>query len=151
MKEQILKLKEQTGAGIMNAKKALEDAGGDFEKAKAVLVKKGLEKAEKKSDRESTEGLIYAYIHGSDTNSGKAGVLLNMACETDFVAKNEQFIELCKEVAMQICAMQPENIEALLEMPYIRDSKKTIDGLIKETVAKLGENIFVKEFTRLAI
>lgn len=143
----IKQLRRETKAGFSDVKKALEESNGDLEKAKAWLTENGLSKAAKKVDRETAEGAIFAYVHSGD----KIGVLVKMGCETDFVASNEDFRNLCKEVAMQIVSMNPKDVEELNSQSYIRDPKKTIETLIKETIAKLGENIKVVEFYRMEI
>ncbi len=145
--EKIKKLKEETGAGVLDAKEALETHNGDYEKAKKDLMDKGLAKAEKKSDRETKDGLVVSYIHAG----GKVGSMVKVACETDFVAKTEDFKNLCQEVAMQVATAEYENVEELMSDAYIRDSSKTIQDLVKETVAKVGENIEIKEFCRLSV
>ncbi len=143
MKEQIQKLREETNAGVMDCKKALEEAGGDFEKAKKNLYEKGLIKANQKSERATGAGLLESYIH-----NGRVGVLLELRCETDFVARNELFKELAHNLAMQIAAMNPENVEELLKQPSIKDESQTIEDLIKQYIAKTGENIRVERFCR---
>lgn len=143
----VKKLRDETGAGVMDAKKALEESNGDFETAKAALKEKGLKKAAKKSDREIKSGKIFTYVHGE----GTVGAILKVGCETDFVAKNEEFEALGKEIVMQIAAMNPESVEDLLEEPYIKDSKKTISDLVTDAIAKIGENITIVGFTRLEI
>ena len=145
-KELILKLRSETGAGVMDAKNALAELSGDYDKAKAELLKLGLAKAAKKADRQVTAGLVESYIH-----TGRVGALVKISCETDFVAKTDEFKLLAKEVAMQVSAMDPENVEELLKSAYIRDSKKSVEDLIKETIAKVGENIQVSEFSRFEI
>ena len=148
----ILKLREETGAGVMAAKNALDEFGGDYEKAKKELIKKGIEKAEEKGSREIKAGLVYSYTHGGyGENNGKIGVIVKVGCETDFVAKTPDFQNMCKELSLQISAMNPLNVEDLLKQDYIRDGSKKIDQLIKETIAKVGENIQVVEFCRLEI
>ncbi len=142
----IKKLRETTGAGVMDAKKALEESGGDLEKAKEYLKSKGIERAQKKAEREIKAGSIFSYIHG-----GKVGALVKIGCETDFVAKNEEFVKIGNEIAMQVAAMGPENIEELLEQDYIRDSSKKIKDLVTDLISKTGENIVVAEISRLAI
>ena len=137
----IKKLREQTGAGVIDAKKALEEANGDYNKALEVLKEKGVQKAEKKSEREIKAGRVFSYIHAN----GVAGSLVKLGCETDFVAKNEEFEKLGKEIAMQVASMNPETVEELLAQDYIRDTSKTIKALITETIAKTGENITVEE------
>jgi len=143
----IKQLREETQVSIADCTKALEEAKGDFEKAIELLKKRGIERAEKKADRETAQGLIESYIH----QNGKVGVLLEILCETDFVARTEDFKLLAHEVAMQIAAMNPKNVEALLKQEYIRDGSVTIETLIKQTIGKLGENIVVKAFTRFEI
>jgi elongation factor Ts len=142
--EMVKELREKTGAGIMNCRRALEKAGGDMKKAEEILQAEGIEKAEKKADRETTAGAVFSYIHGA----GKVGVLVEIACETDFVAKTDKFQALGKELGMQISAMNPANLEELMGQAYIRDSKMSIQDLVKSTIAGLGENIVVRRFTR---
>lgn len=144
--EDIKKLRSETGAGIADCREAIEEAGGDLEKAKEVLKKKGLDKAASKSDREVSAGLVQAYIHG-----GKIGSLVEVNCETDFVAKTDDFKALCNEIAMQVASMNPESAEELLKQEYIRDNSKTIQDLIHEAVAKLGENIQIGKFSRIEL
>jgi elongation factor Ts len=143
----VLKLRQETGAGVMDCKKALEEAQGNIEKAKELLKARGLEIASKKAERSTKEGIITSYIHGA----GKVGVLLELVCETDFVAKNDEFKNMAREIAMQIASMNPENVEALLEQEYIRDPKKKIIDLINESIAIIGENIKVTRFVRYAL
>ncbi|MEX0689907.1 MAG: translation elongation factor Ts [Candidatus Paceibacterota bacterium] len=145
-KENIQKLREKTGAGVMDCKKALEEADGDFEKAEEIIKKKGIAIAEKKGERKTGSGLIEAYIHND-----RVGVLLEIRCETDFVAKSEPFKELTKEVAMQIASMNPSNLEELLEQPYIREQSKTISDLVTEAISRIKENIKVERFIRYEI
>ncbi len=182
-------LREMTGAGMLECKAALEEANGDLETAVEILRKKGIAKASKKAGRETKEGLIHSYIHAG----GRIGVLLELNCETDFVARNELFKELANEIALQIAAMKPQYVKredvprevvekeaeiaieaakaegkpqhiaekiaegkvekfykevCLYEQPYIKDDKKTIENLIKEYIAKIGENIQVRRFCR---
>jgi len=144
--EDVKKLREMTGAGVMDSKNALEDAGGDFEKAAAIIKERGLLKADKKAGRTLGAGLIDAYIHNN-----KVGVLVNVSCETDFVAKSDVFRNLVHEVAMQIAAMGPEDVNELMEQAYIKDESTTIEELVKSTIAKLGENIKIEKFTRYEI
>lgn len=144
--DDIKKLREQTGAGIADCREALEEAGNDFEKAKEVLKKKGLDKAASKSDREANAGLIHSYIH-----AGKIGALIELNCETDFVAKTEDFKALAQEVAMQVASMNPETTEELLEMDYIRDNSKKIKDLVTDAVSKLGENIQIGKISRIEL
>lgn len=146
MLDQIKELREKTGAGVMDAKRALEEANGDMAKAEAIIMEKGLAKAAKKADREMKSGLVYTYNH-----LGRVGVMLELNCETDFVASNAEFGALAKEVAMQIASMNPESVEALLEQEYIRDSSKKIDDLVKGLVGKIGENMNVRRFVRFEL
>lgn len=141
----IKKIREETQAGISDVKRALEEAKGDAKKAKELLKEWGVAKAAKKGDRETTVGLVEAYIHG-----GRVGALLSLGCETDFVARTPEFKALAHEIAMQIASMNPKTTEDLLKQPHIRDPKVTIEDLIKETIAKVGENIKVVAFTRQA-
>lgn len=143
----IKKLREETGAGIVDCRTALEENKGNFEKAKEYLAKKGLEKAAKKSERAANSGLVYAYIHGG----GKIGAMVEVACETDFVARTDEFNHLAKEIAMQVASMNPGNLQELLGQAYIRDGKMTIDGLVKAAIAKIGENIQVRRFVRYGL
>lgn len=145
--QQIKELREQTQAGFSDCKNALEEAKGDMKKATEILRAKGFEKAAKKSDRETGEGLVGSYIH----QTGKVGVLVSLLCETDFVARTDEFKHLVHEIAMQVAAMNPKDNETLLKQEYIRDGSKTIDDLIKEAIAKLGENIQLRDFTRSSI
>lgn len=141
------KLRAETSASIADCRMALEETENDFKKAQEWLKKRGLERAEKKSDRETSQGLIEAYIHGG----GRIGVLVEINCETDFVAKTDDFKHLAKEIALQISAMNPKDVDALLKQEYIRDSSQTIEALIKSVIGKLGENITVGKFQRLAL
>jgi len=140
-------LRENTGAGIMECRKALMDNNGDLNKAKECIKKLGIEKAEKKAGRETSEGLIETYIHAT----GKVGAMVELTCETDFVARTEEFKKLAHEIAMQIASMSPRDVESLLKQEYIRDPSMTISFLIKQLVAKVGENIVVKRFFRMEL
>jgi len=143
----IKQLREDTGAGVMDIKRALEEAGNKISKAKEILQRQGFEKAAKKSERETGDGLVFSYIHAT----GKAASLLVLTCETDFVAKTSDFQNLGKELAMQICAMNPKDGKDLLSQPYIRDGSKTMEMLIKEVIAKTGENIKIGDFARFEV
>ncbi len=143
---QIKKLREETGSGIADCKEALRESKGDFEKAKEWLKSHGLEKSATKSDREVGAGLVETYSHG-----GKVGVIVELLCETDFVAHTSDFKNLAHELALQIASMNPSSVEELLAQEYIRDNTLTIDQLVKSTVAKLGENIQVGKFERVAL
>ena len=150
-KDLILKLREETGAGVMYVKKVLDEFNGDKEKARKKLLEMGIEKAAKKQDREIKSGLVYSYVHGGEINFGRIGVLIKLGCETDFVAKTADFKDLCKELAMQISAMNPKDVEELLEMDYIRDGSKKVKDIIKGLIAKVGENIVVHSFCRIEL
>jgi elongation factor Ts len=143
----IKQLREETQASIADCRKALEESEGDYKKAQDWLKKRGAEIAEKKADRETAEGVIESYVHGN----GKIGVIVSVLCETDFVARTEEFKKLAHEIAMQISAMNPKDVDALLSQEYIRDTKLTIDDLIKEAIGKIGENIKVREFSRIEL
>lgn len=143
--DQIKELREQTAVSVSECKKALEEAKGDPEKAKEILKKWGKDLAGKKTSRETYQGIIDAYIHPNK----KVGVLLELACETDFVAKSNDFRNLAHELCLQIAAMGEEI--PLLEQPWVKDSAKTVKSLIDECIAKLGENITVKRFIRYNI
>lgn len=145
--KQLKQLREETQASIADCRMALEESNGDYKKAQEWLKKRGLEKAGKKSDRETSQGIIESYIH----QNGRVGVLIELLCETDFVARTDEFKKLAKEIAMQVAAMNPESVEALLKQEYIRDSSTTIEKLVKETISKTGENITVKNFKRFEI
>lgn len=145
--EKIKQLREITGAGISECREALDKSGDDLAKAETYLKELGISKAAKKADRETAQGLVESYVHGG----GKIGVLVEVNCETDFVARTEDFKHLAHELAMQISAMNPKNTGELLKQPYIRDPKLSVSDLIKSVIAKLGENIKVKRFTRLAL
>ena len=143
--QDVKKLREETGAGIMDAKKALTEAKGNFDEAKKIIAKKGIERADKKADRETGVARVFAYVHFN----GKTGAMVKLACETDFVAKTDDFATLGKELAMQVASMMPESTEELLKQDYLRDSKKTIAELVKEVSGKTGENVQIAEFVRL--
>ncbi len=187
--QQVKELRERTGAGMMDCKKALQDSGGDLDKAIKVLREKGLSSAAKRAGREAREGCIFSYIHPGS----KLGVLLELNCETDFVARTRDFQELGKNIAMQIAAAAPLVVKreevspgllehereiyrnqaktsgkpekildkivegklekfyheiCLLEQPYIKNDKETVEDIVKATIGKLGENLVVRRFSR---
>lgn len=155
--EDVRQLREETGAGVMDAKKALAEAKGDTAKAKEFLKERGLAKAAKKGDREASEGIIKSYIHGG----GRIGVLLELNCETDFVARNDDFQQLADDIAMQIAAQNPSVVSAedapkgaqaeevaLLSQPFIKEPDQTVGDLVTAAISKLGENIRVARFVR---
>jgi elongation factor Ts len=143
----IKKLRDETGAGIMDVKNALNSSNGDINLAKEELYKKGLAKAEKRSDRETNEGIVYSYIH----NGSKIGAMVMLTCETDFVAKTEDFTKVAKELALQVSSEEYESLEALLNSPYIRDESKKVSDLVADLSAKTGERVELKNFVRFAI
>lgn len=160
--ETIRELRERTGAGIMDVKKALEAASGDMDKAEQALMEKGLAKAATKSGRSTAEGVINAYIHAGS----RIGAMVELNCETDFVARTPEFVELSRNIAMQVAAMNPvyvskEDVPAdekrrpeevcLLEQAYIKDTSKSIGDLVMEVRARVGENIKVSRFVRYGL
>jgi elongation factor Ts len=190
--ELIKRLRAMTGAGMMDVKKALDETGGDLDKAAQLLRERGIAKADKKADRAASEGLIGSYVH----HNGKIAVLVEVNCETDFVARNQGFQELAKNLAIHIAMAAPKYVRreevpadvieseqaalraqareegkpeaiigkiiegrldkffaeiCLLDQPFIKDDKKTIAQLIKESIATIGENIQIGRFTRIAI
>lgn len=140
------KLREETSAGVSDCRQALEDAKGDYGKAKKLLHERGLEKAAKKEGKETSQGIVESYVH-----AGRVGVLVELRSETDFVARNEEFTHLAHEIALQVAAMNPKDVKALLSSEYIRDASLTIGDLVKQTIAKVGENITVAQFSRIAL
>ncbi|MFH1393195.1 MAG: elongation factor Ts [Patescibacteria group bacterium] len=145
--EDLKKIRETTGVSIDAIRKALEEADGEIEKALELLKERGSLVAAKKASRKTGEGIVSSYIHAN----GKVGVMVRLLCETDFVARTEQFKELGHEIAMHIAAMNPENVEELIAQPYVRNQDQTIDQLIKDCISKLGENIQIGEFCRFEI
>lgn len=141
------RLRNETLAGIADCRIALEETKGNYKKALEWIRAKGLERAAKKSDRQTSQGCIESYIH----QNGRVGALVEVMCETDFVARTNEFRNLVHEICMQIAAMNPKDVKALLKQEYIRDGSKTVDDLIKEAIAKLGENIVVKKLQRFEI
>lgn len=159
-REQIQRLREETGAGIMDCKRALEETGGDAERARSILREKGLASAAKKASREARQGMIEAYIHAG----GRVGAMVELNCETDFVARTDQFRTLAREIAMQVAAMNPSRVgnedgqdgyrdesPSLLEQAWIRDQSKTIRDLIHDAIAQLGENVVVRRISRFEL
>lgn len=189
--DEVKRLRELTGVGITDAKQALVEAGGDFDKALSQMRKKGLTKAEKRAEREARAGLIGSYVH-----DGRIGVLVEVNCETDFVAKTDEFKDLVKDISLHIAAAAPEYIsaedapkeeknrvkseftdkakaegkpanmvaqivegqikkyfaeKALLEQPFVKNPEQTVSDYVKDHIAKLGENIVVRRFSRLVL
>ncbi len=145
--DQIKQLREETGVSVSEVKKALEEAKGDAEKAKEILRMWGKTLVGKKANRETKQGIIDGYVHPN----AKAGVLLDIRCESDFVANSPDFRKLSHEICLQIAAMDPLEEASLLSQPWIKDDTKTIKNLIEEAVAKIGENIEIKRFARYEI
>ena len=160
--EEIRSLREQTSAGVMDCKKALEEAGGDVDKAITLLQERGLRLASKKSDRSTQEGVVESYIH----MGGRVGAMVEVNCETDFVARTPEFRELAHDLAMQVAAMTPKFVDVadiplgdevkadeacLLAQPFIKDPSRSIQDMINEVVDKFGENIRVKQFERFGL
>ena len=159
---QVKELRDKTGAGIMDSKRALEESAGDIAKAESILNAKGLASAAKKADRSTSEGLVVSYIH----TGGRVGSMVELNCETDFVARTDEFGILGRNIAMQIAAMNPiyldrasipedveevKDEELLNEQEYIRDSSLKITDLVKESIGKLGENIRIRRFSRFEL
>jgi elongation factor Ts len=159
--DQIKALREKTGAGVMDCKRALEQSDGDEARAEKLLAEWGIATAGKKADRVTAQGLIEAYIH-----AGRIGALVEVNCETDFVARTQEFKDLAHNLAMQVAASSPEVVSedqlpagfeglpteaVLLLQPYIKDPGKSIKDVINETIGKTGENIQVRRFTRFEI
>ncbi len=160
--DEIKALRQITGAGVMDSKRALEEAGGDIKKAEEILRQQGIASAAKKANRETNQGLVESYIH----SGGRIGAIVEVNCETDFVARTDDFKALAHSLAMQIAAMSPsyvdesavpedETVDAaqdcLLQQPFIRDPAMTVQDLVNETVGKLGENVRVRRFTRFSL
>lgn len=142
----IQKLRDESGAGVMDCKRALDEAGGDFEKAMQLIRERGLAKAGKRADRETGAGLVISYVHNE-----RIGAILDVRAETDFVVRSEPFRELAKELVMHIAAAGPETVEELIEQPYIKDESRKIGDLISDVIARVGENVRVNKFYRIAI
>lgn len=139
----IQELRERTGAGVMECKRALDDAKGDAAAALKLIAERGLAKAEKKQARTAGAGFIEAYVH-----QGRVGVLVDLKAETDFVVRSDPFRALARDLAMHIAAMDPADIAALLAQPYVREPSKTVDDVVKGVIATVGENIVVTRFCR---
>jgi elongation factor Ts len=144
--EAIKRLRELTGVGITDAKKALIDADGDFDKALAAMRAKGLISAEKRAEKEARAGLIGTYVH-----EGRIGVIVEVNCETDFVAKTDEFKELVKNICLHITALNPVDEKELLTEPFVKDESITVGEYVKSYIAKLGENIVISRFCRMEL
>ena len=160
--DMIKALRQRTSAGVMDSKHALEEAGGDLDRAEEILREQGVASAAKKADRETSEGLVETYVH----SGGRIGAMVEMNCETDFVARTPEFRELAHDVALQVAAMSPLFVDAedipegepvepeqscLLSQPFIKDTTRTVGDLVTETVGKLGENIRIRRFSRYSL
>ena len=158
--EAIKELRGRTGAGIMDCKKALQEAGGDLDDALEILRKRGFAKAAKKAHREVSQGLVEAYIH----TGGRIGALVEVNCESDFVAHTDELKRLAHDLAMQVAATDPSFLSSegipegmdpseayLLSQPFIKDPQRTVQDVITETVARVGENIKVRRFARFEL
>jgi elongation factor Ts len=141
----IKQLRDKTGVSVMQCKKALEEAGGDLVEAEKILKGKAGASADKKSDRELAAGAIGTYVH-----DGTIGAMVLLACETDFVGKNPDFVALAREMALQVSAVAPEDTEALLAGPYIKDESKTVRDILNEATQKFGERVEVSQFARFS-
>jgi elongation factor Ts len=144
--EQIRELRNKTGLGINDVKSALEASDGNEEKAIAWLKEKGLSTVAKKADRSTSQGLIDAYVH-----SGRIGALVEVSCETDFVARNDDFKTFVHDIALQVASMNPENVDELLKQEFFKDSSLTIQDYLNQTISKIGENIKISRFARLEL
>lgn len=171
--QMVKELRERTGAGVMDAKRALEAADGDMERAAALLREQGLARAERKAGRATLQGVVEAYVHGG----GRIGVLIEVNCETDFVARTPEFRDLAHDLAMQVAATAPRYVSVeevpeqellsgasaagskeqfleqvvLLAQPFIKDPSRTIEDVVKEAIARFGENIRVRRFSRFEL
>ena len=159
--ESIKALREQMGAGIMDCKRALQEAGGDLVKAEEILREKGIASAAKKASRVTSDGVVESYIH----SGARIGALVEVNCETDFVARTDDFKQLAHDIAMQVAAMSPQYVDAfdapddesspqescLMQQPFIKDPTKTVQDLVNEAVGKLGENVRVRRFAKFSL
>lgn len=145
--DQIRKLRDQTGAPVIRAKKVLEEVGGDDKKAFEILHKEGFEKAAKKSSRVTSQGKIFSYVH----HTGKIASFVELFCETDFVARNELFEALGKDLSMQAASMSAKDSDELSGQEFIKDPTKKVGDLVKEVIAKTGENIRIGRVFRIEL
>src|SRR6266511_4792427 len=136
----VQRLRSESGAGGMDCKRALEEIGGDYTKALALIKERGIQSVAKKSERDAKEGVIASYVH----SNRRVGALVELASETDFVSRGEDFQKLAQEIAMQVAAMDPRSVEELLSQPYIRDTSKTIKDLVTDVAASTKENVHVR-------
>jgi elongation factor Ts len=143
MIDKIQKLRDVTGAGVMDCRNALNDSSGDFDRALTIIKEKGLARAGRRAGRETSAGVLEAYVHNS-----RVGVLLELRCETDFVARADIFISLAHKLVMQITAMNPQDIVSLMKQRNIKDESQTVEDLVKSVMANVGENIEIARFCR---
>lgn len=158
----VKELRDLTGAGMLDCKKALEDSNGDIEKAKAILREKGFALAAKRAERVTAEGLVHAYLH----HNGRLGALVEVNCESDFVARTDDFKNLVQQIALQVAGAAPLFVSreemprdstddpkqvCLMEQPFLQDESRTIEDLVREVIAKTGENIRVRRFARFEL
>lgn len=160
--DQVRELRERTSAGVMECKRALEEADGDIDRAMALLKERGAALAEKRAERETSQGLVESYIHAG----GRIAAMVEINCETDFVARTEEFKDLAHDLSMQVAATNPLSVSeedlpagaegdpaelCLLRQPFIRDPSRTVDDVVKDVVGKTGENIRVRRFARFEL
>ncbi len=145
--EAIKALREKTSASLNDVRTALESAGGNESKALELLRKRGAHIAEQRAGRTTGQGRVESYVH----HDGRLGAIIEVGCETDFVARTPDFAQFCRDVAMQVAAMDPAKPEALLEQPFVKDQGQTVSELLKELIAKTGENVVVKRFARFEV
>ena len=160
--EAVKELRELTGAGMLDCKRALEEGGGDFEKAKEILRQRGHAAAAKRAERATAEGLVQAYLH----HNGRVGALVEVNCESDFVARTTDFTELVKNIALQVAGANPQYVApedvpesaegdpkelCLLLQPFVRDESVSVQEMVNEAIRKTGENIRVRRFARFEL
>lgn len=145
--EAVKELRDKTGISVMECKKALEQAGGDMEKAMEFLKERSAAMVAKKSDRELGAGTVVAYIH----NAGQVGAMVQLSSETDFVSKNPEFEALARDIAMHVAAMRSESVEALLSEAFIKDPSKTISDLLASATQKFGERVEISKLSCFAV
>ncbi len=145
--EDLKRLRETTGAGVMDAKNALDEANGDYKRAKEILLAKSVDKAMKRAERSALEGVVASYVH----TGGKVASLAHLSCETDFVAKTEDFKNLAYEIAKQVCAIKYDSVEEVLADTYIKDTSLKVADMINQAIAKMGEKIELVKFVRYAV
>ncbi len=145
--EAIRALRDKTSASLKDVREALEQAGGNEAKAMELLRKRGAQIAETRQDRATGQGRVGAYIH----HDGRLGAIVEVDCETDFVARTDDFVQFCRDVAMQVASMSPDSLPVLLEQPFVKDPKTTINDVLNSLVAKTGEKVIIRRFTRFMV